>query len=778
MRVKTAIFAVLICLITPCFAQFVDVSIKDEAYSAVRKLLRHRIIELPADRKFNGESTVNMYQLAFILDRILAYTGRLREIEALPVKEFYTDVPSGHHAYKAVRDLVKLGLFAVPPSRKFNGEVKLDRFAFYSYFAAFIERVEGGSLPLAPPEAGYVDVSSSDRAYSYIQKLVGAGLLEGKGRLEGKMPMSRYEMAVFVAKFLDFYAPQTAGPAAGTAAVVAGYVDIPEDNYAAGAIAELVEVGVLSPAREARFYGDDYIDRYYLVDLIAKVIEKIVVGEVGELPLASPARAYKDVPFSHYAYRSIQKLIALNVIPAGNRTELFFGDRRITRYQMVYFSFTALEEVLSRIIAFQEAPAELGYGDVPPDNFVYDNIQKLIWLGVLEGGEDNSFKGEEFVNRYELSYFMVSLIKAIYIKLEEAEEVVYEEPVEYGFNMLFNTQLSALQITGGKGPGEDLNDLSAYQRVSVYVERRLSEALSAFASFASSYNFGSATASTPSLNEAYILYSVSPFFSQAGRAAFYHGYTPFGNSIFVDTTADMILGGYDHDWFSLDSAVGKLWYSGDITLDSNFGIMSMNPKLPPYLNWLELTLGGSLITDLPDPSFTQTLPTRLTQIYGGIKIDLFSVFELTAENARLDFSDPDVLPFIGYSDKDDFEAAQYCLTYFAEDYGYSISLGYQAIGDDYYLSTLASPADFLGGEQGTESLLFKSRFYPSPSQTIGVDLASVTQDHYNIRNVISGNYNLRLFESAYLDVALAKTMDNTTAHQDQLSASSSFSVSF
>ena len=206
--------------------------------------------------------------------------------------------------------------------------------------------------------------------------------------------------------------------------------------------------------------------------------------------------------------------------------------------------------------------------------------------------------------------------------------------------------------------------------------------------------------------------------------------------------------------------------------------MNLNPKLPAYLNWMALALGASLITDLPDPSFTQTLPTRLTQSYGGVKIDLYNVFELTGEYARLDFSNPGVLPSIGFSAKEGTEASQYALTYFAEDYGYSFSLGYQVIGDDYYLSTLADPTTLLGGDQNSESLLFKSRFYPSPSQTIGVDLANVTQDNYNIRNVISGNYNLRLFESAYLDLALSRIMDNSSARQDELSASASFSVTF
>lgn len=768
------IFILAVFLVFPSFAQFMDIPKGHEAQAAVQKLLLNKIIELSPSRKFNGSLAVDMYQLAFVLDRLLGYAGKLKEIEAQPLEQFYVDVAGGHYAHKAVRDLVKFGLFVVPDSKEFHGAAKLDRYTFYSYFAAFIESIEGKSLPAAPPGSGYADVKVGHPAYIYIQKLVGSGLLDGKGDLEGNKPMSRYEMAIFVAGFLDFYAREEVAENAEWMS----YTDLPKGHFAHQAIDELVEVGILPPGEGRKLYGDDYINRYFLVDFISKIIEKIVVGEAGELPLASPARSYKDVSFSNFAYRSIQKLIDLGVIPAGNRQELFYGDRRINRYQMVFFTFSAIEYVLSDIMAFESADPDRGYMDVPRDHFVYETIQKLIWLGVLEGGENRRFNGEEFVTRYELCYFTVNFIKAIFLKLEEVKEVIYVKPPEYGFKTLLNTELSALQITNGKGEGKDLYDLSAYQGASIYIDRRLTNVFSAFASFSAGYNFGSSTAPTASLNESYLLYSKPPLVLMMGRTSIYDGFTPFGNSIFIDTFSDAVLTSYDHHLFALDSAIGKLVYTGDVALDSNFGIVSLTPRLPNFLSWMELRAGSSLITDLPDPSFTVTLPTRVVQSYGGIKIDLYDLFDLTAEFARLDFSDKDVLPTIGYSTKEGFEASQYSITYFSEDYGYSFSLGYQVIGDDYYLSTLADPASFLGAEQNSESVLFKSRFYPSPAQTVGVNLASVTQDNFNIKNVVSASYNVRLLQSAYLNLTAMKIMDNTQVHQDQLNLSSSFSVTF
>jgi hypothetical protein len=340
-----------------------------------------------------------------------------------------------------------------------------------------------------------------------------------------------------------------------------------------------------------------------------------------------------------------------------------------------------------------------------------------------------------------------------------------------------DTQLTAAQITNGKAPGEDLNDLSAYQSVSISIDRSLNEVLSGFVSLTSKYYFGAS--SSTYLDQACVMANNPPLTLQLGRTSFYKGFTPFGNSLYMDTSSsDMIVGNFSHVLFDLQGAVGKLWYMGDVKLDSNFGTLNLSPKLPPLLSWLELTVGGSLITDLPDPAYTSTLPTRVMQTYGGLKINVFNLLELTAENAKLDFSNLNVLPLVGATDEVDTAAIQYAITYFSEDYGYSLSLGYQKIGDDYYLSALANPAAFLATERNTESLLFKTRFYPSPSQTVGADLAYVIRNGYNIKTGVRGNYSLRVFEPAYLNLILTKIMDNTLARQDELNVSSSFSISF
>jgi hypothetical protein len=714
-----------------------------------------------------------MYQLAVVLDQIIDKSGKRVAVEAMPLGDFYTNIPRNHYAYPAVKDLVKLGVFSVPKSRKFSGNLKLSRIEFYSYLAAFLERLEGKGLPQAPPESVYKDLSKDHPAYIYVQKLVGAGLLSGKGKFRENMIINRYEMAIFVNRILDFYLKLETKKDG----IASGYIDIPKGNYARRAIDELVEIGILKPGEGQRFSGDALINRYFLVDLIAKVIEKVVLQE--EVQPAPFARSYKDVPVSHFAYPSIQKLITLKVIPPGNREELFYGDRKISRYQMAYFTFSAVEYVLSDVIAFQPAHSSLGYYDVPTDYFVFDAIQKLIWLDVLEGGLDKKLEGDEFVDRYETSFFTVNLINAVFKKIEELKEEVYRRPAGYGFETFLNTQFNFSQMAKSGAAGQDLADISAFQQVDINISRRANRNVTAYASLSSRYNFGdTTTTSAPFLDQAYLLVEQEPFVAQVGRTDYYQGYTPFGNSLYIDmSSTDIILTNYDHHLFNLNSIVGKLAYLGDLSQDSNFGTVSLSPKLPARLGWLDLTLGASLITDLPDPTFTYTLPTRVVQNYAGVGISVLNVFEFTAEMANLNFSDPSVFPVIGMTTKEDTTATQYSLSYFSEDFGYVISFGYQIVGDDYYLSRFADPTVFVATAPDTESILFRTRYYPTAENMIGADLAYVSRDGYNIQTGISGYYNKEVLDSAYLNLEITRIQDNTSAAQDQLSGTASFSLS-
>ncbi|MFA6549226.1 MAG: S-layer homology domain-containing protein, partial [Candidatus Margulisiibacteriota bacterium] len=688
-------------------------------------------------------------------------------------------VPNDHYAASAVRNMVKLGLFTVPASGNFNGDTQINRLTFYSYSAAFLELLEGASLPSALPADGFTDVAADDPHFPFMQKLVGAGILSGKKRLEGTRPVSRYEMAVFASQLLGYYSP-SGEKVVKTEVSLEGYTDIPADSYVYQAVTELVEAGIIEPGRGRRFHGDALIDRYTLISLISRIVERIIIGETGELALASSAQAYKDVPVGSPAYPAIQKLITAGVIPPGNNHELFYGDRRISRYQMAFFAFSAVETVLSDIMVFKTAPAAMVYKDVPRSHYVFETIQKLIWLGALEGGQEKDFNGDEEIDRDELCYFTVNLVKAVFAKLKEAEAAVPPAAPEYGFNAYLSTGVNANQYLTNEAFGTGTTDLSATQQVSLYLNRKLNHILSVFASLTGSFSFGDVMPTYPYLDRAYMLADFSPLLLQAGRANYYQGFTPFGNSLFLDTTsADYMLAVYSLPLLTGRSLIGKLVNLNNVKLDSKFGSASLAARLPGWWSWLELSAGGTLITNLPAPDFTRTLNSNLTQAYGGLKANLFGFLELSIENANVLYSNPAVREQIGTASAEGLSACQYALTYYKEDFDFSLSVGYQKVGENYYLAGLASPATaFLDIGRGTESYLLRTVYTLPPERVFGADMAYVIKDAANTKNIINGYCKWLLAAATYGNLAVTKVSDNTVAKQDSWLASGSVNVTF
>lgn len=777
--------SILVLFTIPVYADFLDVPQKHWAYPSIVKLLDYEIINYSADFKFHGQDPVNKYQMAAIFNHILKHSGKIKEVEAITLEAFYTDVPEDQYAYQAVVNLVKMGLFEVPESKLFRGDTDLTRYVFFSYLAAFVEQLEGARLPEAAADQGYADIIETHPAYPYIQKLIGAGILSGQGKFNGDKLVTRYQMAVAVARILDYYylTPE-ADEEEAEKEIIIGYTDVPKAHYARQAIGELIDAGILPPGKGREFRGDEEINKYYLMYFLCSLIEEMVTNQGEELPEAGPERAYKDVPVNNYAYRSIQKLIALGVIPPGNQRELFNGNRRINRYQMNYFMFSAIENVLSSILTFQPAAADRGYADVPEDNFAYETIQKLIKLGVLPGGKDRDFNGDGLVNRYELSYFTVNMIHGVYVALKDAE-VVYRKPVEYGFEVLLSTNFTASQITDGVAPGQDLNNVYAYQSLSLSFNRRLNEILSIFASLYSSYYFGdTTTASDAYIDSAYATLQYRPLALQMGRTSYYQSYSPFGNSLYVDTYStshplDVIITGYYNPLFYMESAFGKIAYLGDLSQDSNYGTVSFTPRFTGFLGMVDLTVAGSLVTDMPDPTFTYTMPTRATQGYGGLKISLFNFLELSAELASVNFTNASaVLPIVGSTTNEGLSAAQYAITYYSEDYGHSISIGYQSIGDDYFMSVITDPTEYLTTLQGADSYLLRGRYYISPTQLLGIDMAYVTMSNNFNRISIETNFDWQMFETTSVNFSIDKIADSPRGTSDELKISSSVSTSF
>ena len=762
-----------IFLSVPVLAQFKDLRPTHPAYPAVNKLVQEKMIEVGKDKKFNGQGYVTKYQIAVLLDRLYARTTAPGPAEAKTALDYFDDVPVNSYAFNAVGRLTGLKLFEESSARKFYGNTRISRYYFFDLISRFIEVSTGRALAPAPQPTAYRDVQPTSLYYINIQKLVGAGLLPGGGNrnLQGSALLTRLDMATFTAKTLAFLTEgKSTAPTAAPKELARdyGYPDVPADHYAREAINELVDVEILPARTNQKFYGDRLIDKYALMDLLAKMLEKLLIGQGGNLDLADASLGYKDVETTNPAFPSIQKLIALGLLQPGNREELFNGDLLITRNQLVYFQITYLGKILSGKLEFQPADPAQSYRDVQENNFAYPAVQKAIWLGALPGGTDKEFKGDRYADRFDLAYITVQVLKAVYFKIKE-EEIALTPSVDYGFKTMLTTSFNYNHITGGSPAGGNLVDLNGQQTISLTVNRQLGQNLFGYAQLQDGFSFGTQALQYLTVNEANLSGSLQPFSFQVGRIYTFYGYSPFGNSLFFDRTADLAQMTYQTFLGNFSGSLGKLVYTGDLFTDSNFGSFLYNSVWGP----LEMSLGYNLVTDIIAPDLTTQLPSRAAQNYAGFKLNLTGALEINAEFSNVDFSDPQVLPFIGVTDEVQTSAYQFALSYFQPDYAYSLSLGFQHVGDDFYNGGLALPT------RGQVLISIKSRFDISPEEYISVNISSVYQSLAPSQYVMNGTYSRKLFRLAYLNCGAIRTLDQTSASLNSvLNLFGNLSVSF
>jgi len=568
--------------------------------------------------------------------------------------------------------------------------------------------------------------------------------------------------------------PPSAATKTEAKVLLKGYPDVPADHWAREAIDELVEAGVIDPGIGRPFWGEDPVDRFRLMYFLSQLLEKLLMGEKGELPLADFSLGYKDVNPINPAYRAIQKLIALGLLPPGFRQEVFRGETLVTRYQLVYFLFVPIEQLLSPTITFEEAPAEQGYRDVPSDNFAYPTIQKLINLGVLTG--EGNFEGDKPATRYLMAYLSVKILKQIYLKVKEKEEAIaLAPPPLFGFKTLLSTNLSFSFVHAGKGT-EDLLNLYGQEGITIAVDRTLSSNLSAYLSLANSFFFGSSFSPTSlNLGEAYFNYAQDPFTLQLGRGSNYFSYSPFGASLLLDNRIDALTFIFSPRLGKLLGSLGKLTYQSDVTADSNFALslLTFNP-----LPFCEISLGGSFVNDPPDPTGSTQLSTQMKQTYGGIKIN-FSNFELAWETSQVDFSNPKVLPQVGTTDEVELSAFQTSLSYQSPEFGYCLSLGFQHLGDDFYNAGLAFPGSATYSGPGKDAYLIKNRMLLSENESLTAGLNLIYQKGINLENYFYLTYARQFHSYAYLNLNFWGAWDPMDLSKlNSLQASSSVSLSF
>ena len=119
----------------------------------------------------------------------------------------------------------------------------------------------------------------------------------------------------------------------------------------------------------------------------------------------SAANPFSDVPSNHWAYNAITTLTAKEIFN-GYGDGTFRGDRNITRYEAATLLAKITESNPDKIDSGQK----LKFTDVPENHWAYKYVSFTAEKGINKGYDDNTFRGDKYITRYEMAHMIATLL--------------------------------------------------------------------------------------------------------------------------------------------------------------------------------------------------------------------------------------------------------------------------------------------------------------------------------------------------------------------------------
>ena len=139
----------------------------------------------------------------------------------------------------------------------------------------------------------------------------------------------------------------------------------------------------------------------FLISLIISCGILLSVNAIG----FTAANPFRDVPAGHWAYNAVIKL-AREGIFNGYGDGTFRGNRNITRYEAATF--------LARVMATFKSnnfSEKLKFTDVPNNHWAYNYVVFVAKNGINKGYDDNTFRGERYITRYEMAQMIANFLE-------------------------------------------------------------------------------------------------------------------------------------------------------------------------------------------------------------------------------------------------------------------------------------------------------------------------------------------------------------------------------
>ena len=188
-----------------------------------------------------------------------------------------------------------------------------------------------------------------------------------------------------------------------TVSAATSFADVPENHWAADAVAMLKNYGYPLGYGDNTFRGDRSITRYELAGMMAKLL-----GQKTGISISGYSNPFSDLPSNHYFYNSVTTLTAKGIMQ-GYGDGTFRGDKNITRYEMAL--------LMAKLLASADA---LGgsrlsgnpFSDVPSNHWAYDSLIALASKGIVNAYGNARYNGDRYATRYEAAVMIAKAAAA------------------------------------------------------------------------------------------------------------------------------------------------------------------------------------------------------------------------------------------------------------------------------------------------------------------------------------------------------------------------------
>jgi len=206
----------------------------------------------------------------------------------------------------------------------------------------------------------FTDVPADHWAYPYVEKLVTkyqviSGFPDNTYR--GDKTLNRYEFSKALVASLNYIeTSQKVNLKAATVKEIQ-FSDVKKTHWAYPYLMDLVsKYQIISGYPDGTFKGTKTLTRNEVAVAVAKALGRVEIA--AKSPVKLKAVNLTDLPATHWAYPSVQKLVSAGIIyPYEDGT--FKGNQEVSRYLLAYILSNFIDYSVDKIRAGVVAPSEL-----------------------------------------------------------------------------------------------------------------------------------------------------------------------------------------------------------------------------------------------------------------------------------------------------------------------------------------------------------------------------------------------------------------------------------